>query len=162
GGGVPGGGGTGGGGTGGGGTGGGGTGGGGTGGGGTGGGPSQADVDRLVFSVQPPAEVDEDETFTVSVALVDANGNIVPLSGIFIYLDLFQQGDATPTNTLLRGEHFESTENGVSVFNVRVVDDGRYFRETDRYFLEAQTDDLPMHGPYGPEPYPRSTVFRVD
>ena len=148
--------------TGGGGTGGGGTGGGGTGGGGTGGGPSAEDIDRLVFSVQPPAEVDEDETFTVSVALVDANGNIVPLSGIFIYLDLFQQGDSTPTNTLLKGEHFESTENGVAVFTPRVVDDGRYFRETDRYFLEAQTDDLPMHGPYGPEPYPRSNVFRVD
>jgi hypothetical protein len=144
--------------------------GGGTGGGGTGGdggiggggGPSEADVDRLVFSVQPPGEVDEGETFRVHVALVDASGNIVPLSGIFIYLDLFQAGDATPTNTLLRGEQFENTENGVAVFDLSVVDDGRYFRETDRYFLEAQTDDLPMHGPYGPEPYPRTNVFTVD
>jgi hypothetical protein len=116
----------------------------------------------LVFTVQPPAEVDEDETFTVHVALVDANGNIVPLSGIFIYLDLFQDGDATPTNTLLGGEKFENTENGVAVFDVRVVDDGRYFRESDRYFLEAQTDDLPMHGPHGPEPYPTTNVFVVD
>ncbi len=132
-------------------------GGGGTGGGGTGGGsgPSEADVDRLVFSVQPPAEVQENETFTVHVALVDASGNIVPLTGVFIYLDLYEEGDDAPSNTLLRGEHFENTENGVAVFDVRVDDDGRFF-------LEGQTDDLPTLGPHGPEPYPRTNVFTVD
>jgi hypothetical protein len=137
--------------------GGGGTGGGGTGGGDSGGGsgPSEADVDRLIFSVQPPAAVQENETFTVRVALVDARGNIVPLSGIFVYLALFQEGDDTPTNTLLRGERFENTENGVAVFDVRVDDTGRFL-------LEAKTDDLPTLGPHGPEPYPRTNGFSVE
>jgi hypothetical protein len=99
--------------------------------------------------------VSEGASFTVHVALVDVNGNVVPLSGIFIYLDLFEQGDDTPTNTLLRGEHFENTENGVAVFDVWVDDDGEFF-------LEAQTDDLPTLGPHGPEPYPRTNVFSVD
>ena len=132
-------------------------GGGGTGGGGTGGGsgPSEADVDRLIFSVQPPSDVRENVTFTVHVSLVDASGNIVPLSGIFVYLDLFGEGDATPTNTLLRGEHFENTENGVAVFDVRVD-------ATGRWLIEAKTDDLPTLGPHGPEPYPRTNVFDVD
>jgi Bacterial Ig-like domain (group 1) len=146
---------TGGGGTGGGGTGGGGTGGGGTGGGGTGGGPSASDVDRLVFTVHPPAEVDENETFRVQVALVDAQGNVVPLSGVFIYVGLFREGNEDPSNTLLGGERFENTENGVAVFDIRVEDEGRWR-------LRALTDDLPSLGPHGPEPWLYSGVFVVD
>jgi hypothetical protein len=150
---------TGGGGTGGGGTGGGGTGGGGTGGGGggggTGGGPSESDIDRLVYSVAPPAVVEEGETFTIAVALVDANGAVVPMSGVFIYLDLIREGERGSSNTLFRGEKFENTENGVAVFDIRVEAEGRWR-------LRALSDDLPTLGPHGPEPWLFSDVFVVE
>ena len=147
---------TGGGGTGGGGTGGGGTGGGGTGGGGTGGGgPSASDIDRLVYTVAPPTEVDDYETFTVQVALVDANGNVVPMSGVFVYLDLIREGETGSSRPLLGGEHFENTENGVAVFDILVKEEGLWR-------LRALTDDLPELGPHGPEPWLFSNVFEVD
>jgi Bacterial Ig-like domain (group 1) len=117
-------------------------------------GPSESDVDRLVFRVAPPAEVKDGDTFAVQVALVDKSGHIVPLSGIFVYLDLFKEGDDTPTNTLLRGEHFENTEDGVAVLDIRVEKKGRYR-------LRALTDDLPSLGPFGPEPFLFSDVFKV-
>jgi hypothetical protein len=41
------------------------------------------EVDGLVFLV-PPRDVDKNETFSVEVALVDEDGNVVPLPGIFI------------------------------------------------------------------------------
>jgi hypothetical protein len=103
----------------------------------------------------PPGEVNDGETFTVRVALVDENGNIVPLSGVFVYLDLFEEGDDHPTNSYLHGERFENTENGVAEFDIWVVSDGRYR-------LRALTDDLPSHQPHGPEPYLFSGVFEVD
>ena len=112
------------------------------------------DVDRLVFQV-PPRDVEEDQTFSVEVALVDAAGNVVPLSGIVIYIGLFPQGKDSPANRHLRGGRFESTENGVAAFEVAVEKKGRYR-------LRALTDDLPELGPHGPEPYLFSDVFEVD
>jgi hypothetical protein len=114
----------------------------------------QSRVDRLIFQVQPH-DVRKKETFTVKVALVDVNGDVVPLSGIFIYLDLFEDGKDVPNNRLLRGEHFENTEDGVSSFDVHVDEKGSYR-------LEARTDDLPELGPHGPEPYLFSDLFRVN
>lgn len=111
-------------------------------------------VDRLVFRV-PPRDVEENETFRVEVALVDAAGNLVPLSGIFIYLGLFPEGSATPTNDHLEGERFENTVNGIAVLDLQVSREGRYR-------LRALTDDLPELGPHGPEPYLFSDLFRVD
>jgi adhesin/invasin len=111
------------------------------------------EVDRLVFTVQPH-DVEVNETFRVEVALVNATGEVVPLSGIFIYLDLFREGKDTPTNTHLKGERFENTEDGVAVFDVQVDTDGE-FR------LRALTDDLPELGPHGPEPYLFSIPFDV-
>ena len=110
-------------------------------------------VDRLVFQVEPP-DVEEDQRFTVSVALVDAAGNVVPLSGIFIYLGLFPEGEDQPNNDVLEGERFENTENGVAVFDIYVTKNGR-FR------LKALTDDLPELGEHGPEPYLFSRLFDV-
>jgi hypothetical protein len=112
------------------------------------------EVDRLVFLVQPH-DAKKKETISFRVALVDVDGNVVPLSGVFIYLDLFVEGSEVPNNQLLRGEHFDNTEAGV-------VDFGVFIEEKGRYRLEARTDDLPELGPHGPEPYLFSEVFRVD
>jgi hypothetical protein len=111
-------------------------------------------IDRLGFVTQPH-DAGTQERIRVRVALLDADGEVVPLSGIFIYLDLFPDGSDVPNNQLLRGEHFENTEDGIAEFEIRVEEEGRYR-------LEAQTDDLPELGPHGPEPYPRSELFSVD
>lgn len=110
-------------------------------------------VDRLVYLVQPH-DAKAKETISFRVALVDVNGDVVPLSEVFIYLDLFPEGSEVPNNPLLRGERFENTEAGVADFDVFVEKPGNYR-------LEARTDDLPELGPHGPEPYLFSQVFRV-
>jgi hypothetical protein len=117
--------------------------------------PEPEDVDRLVFVTPPPAAVGEDESFRVAVALVDANGEVVPLSGIFIYLGLFEEGEDAPSNDLLTGERFENTQDGIATFDLAVEREGRYR-------LRALTDDLPELGPHGPEPYLFSEVFEVE
>jgi len=112
-----------------------------------------SEVDRLVFLSQP-TEVKKGQTFTVTVALVDNGGNVVPLSGIFVYLDLFPDGSEVPDNQRLRGEHFENTENGVAVFDIRIEEKGTYR-------IRALTDDLPELGPHGPEPFLFSSPIKV-
>jgi hypothetical protein len=112
------------------------------------------EVDRLIFRV-PPRDVEENETFSVEVALVDAGGAVVPLSGIVVYIGLFPDRKDTPTNRYLRGERFEGTEDGIAVFDVAVEKKGRYR-------LRALTDDLPELGPHGPEPYLFSNPFEVE
>jgi adhesin/invasin len=119
---------------------------------GTGGG---AAVDRLIFLSEPPSEVRKNQTFTVRVALVDAGGNVVPLSGIFIYLGLFRDGADTPSNDDLGGERFANTADGIAVLNLSVQREGSYR-------LRALTDDLPELGPHGPEPYLFSRLFEVE
>lgn len=115
--------------------------------------PQASRVNRLIFRVQPH-DVRKKETFTVEVALVDADGKVVPLSGVFIYLDLFPEGKDVPNNQLLHGEQLENTEEGIAALDVRVDEKGRYR-------LRALTDDLPELGPHGPEPYLFSDPFRV-
>jgi hypothetical protein len=115
---------------------------------------SAGEVDRLVFLV-PPEDVEENETFSVEVALVDEDGSVVPLSEIFIYLGLFPEGSEAPANDFLQGERFENTEDGIAVFELAVERKGRYR-------LRALTDDLPELGPYGPEPILFSELFEVE
>jgi len=98
--------------------------------------------------------VKKGQTFSVTVALVDNSGNVVPLSGIFIYLDLFPDGSDVPDNQVLRGEHFENTDNGVAVFDIRIERKGTYR-------IRALTDDLPELGVHGPEPYLFSSKIEV-
>lgn len=113
-----------------------------------------AEVHHLVFLV-PPEDVEEGERFSVAVALVDVNGNVVPLSGIQIYVGLFPEGSPFPTNRWVEGERFRDTENGVAVFDLRITREGRWR-------MRALTDELPELGPHGPEPYLFSDVFEVD
>jgi hypothetical protein len=115
---------------------------------------AQTDVDHLVYLVQPPEEVQKNESFSVQVALVDAGGDVVPLSGIVIYLGLFQDGKDEPTNEHLQGERFVGTVDGVSTFNLQID-------KKEKYRLRALTDDLPELGPHGPEPFLFSDLFEV-
>jgi hypothetical protein len=113
------------------------------------------EVDRLIYVV-PPEDVEVGERFSVEVALVDASGDVVPLSEILIYVGLFEDGKDTPNNLRLLGNRFRETVDGIAVF------DGLSITEEGRYRLRALTDDLPELGPHGPEPFLFSDLFRVD
>jgi hypothetical protein len=119
-------------------------------------GTSGSGVDRLVYLVEPPNAVEERERFRVEVALVDENGDVVPLSGVVIYLGLFRDGQDVPNNAPLLGDRFRETEDGVAVFDDLGVTVEGTFR------LRALTDDLPEHQPHGPEPALFSDQFVVD
>jgi hypothetical protein len=110
-------------------------------------------VRHWVFLVQP-RDVEEDETFTVELQLVDSEGNLVPLSGKEIYLGLFPEAKKGPSNKLMEGDRFRDTVNGVARFTLRVTREGRYR-------LRALSDDFPELGPHGPEPYLFSNWFTV-
>lgn len=112
-------------------------------------------VARMVFLVEPD-DLRVRERFRVEVALVDDDGDLVPLSGVLIYLGLFRNGNDTPSNRLLQGDRFSETSNGVAVF------DDLGITEEGRYRLRALTDDLPGLGLDGPEPPLFSDQFEVD
>jgi Big-like domain-containing protein len=117
-------------------------------------GTPSAGVDHLVFRV-PPHDVRKNQLLTIEVAMVDAAGNVVPMSGIVIYVGLFPEGSEVPTNKRIRGDRFRPTENGIAVFHLQIEKKGRYrFR--------ALTDDLPAYGQGGPQPYLFSELFSVD
>ena len=115
---------------------------------------AQAPVDHFVFRLQPHT-VDVREPFRVEVALVDVVGNVVDLSGILLYVGLFEEGSDTPVNTRLLGNRFRDTQNGVAVFDDLAV------TKKGRYRLRALSDQLPELGPHGPEPFLFSLPFDV-
>ena len=96
--------------------------------------------DRLEFRVQP-SDTEEDETISpaVEVAIVDADGNLVPLSGIEIELELLgERGDVSKE---LEGDRTRATENGIAVFPDLEVD-----RDDDDYRLRAFAPGRPDLG----------------
>jgi len=111
-------------------------------------------VDHLVFRLQPPHDVAVGEQMRLEVALADANDNVVPLTGILLYLGLFPDGSDVPANKRLIGNRFVATDSGVAVFDLGVDTPGRYV-------FRALTDQLPELGPHGPEPYLFSVPFSV-
>jgi len=116
-------------------------------------GTTSGGVDHFVFRVQPK-DVKVNEWFNMEVAMVDQDGNLVPLSGIEIYAGLFLEGSSVAYNVRLLGDRFRDTENGVAVFTLAITEKGRYrFR--------ALSDELPALGPHGPEPYLFSEWFKV-
>jgi hypothetical protein len=118
---------------------------------GTAGGPG---VDHFVFRI-PPGNVKKGERFTVEVAMVDAGGTVVPLSGITIALGLFKQGHDEPNNKDLDGNRAVTTQDGVATFPDLAI------RKEGSYRLRAVTEDLPQLGPLGPEPPLFSEAFVV-
>jgi hypothetical protein len=102
---------------------------------------SSSAVDHFVFQIQPPRRLEKDKEFTMQVALADAAGNVVPLNGVVIYVDLFRQGREHPSNTRVLGDRFRETQNGAAVFDLRVTEDENAYR------FRALSDDLPQLGP---------------
>jgi hypothetical protein len=102
---------------------------------------SSSAVDHFVFQIQPPQHRDKDEPFSMQVALADAAGNVVPLNGIVIYVELFRKGEDHPSNTRVVGDRFRETQNGAAVFDLRVTEND------DGYRFRALSDDLPRLGP---------------
>jgi hypothetical protein len=113
-----------------------------------------AGVDHFVFRLQPH-DVEPGETFRVEVAMVDEVGNVVDLSGILIYIALFEEGEDSPENERLSGDRFRDTDHGVAVF------DGLSVTRPGRYRIRALSDQLPELGPHGPEPFLFSLPFDV-
>jgi hypothetical protein len=99
-----------------------------------------AGADHLIFLVQP-SDVDEDEEISpaVEVAIVDLLGDVVPLSGVEIEIELLREdGDDSHE---LKGERKRSTEDGIAVFpDLRVDKDEETFR------LRASAPDMPELG----------------
>jgi hypothetical protein len=112
-------------------------------------------VDHFVFRLQPH-DVHRGERFRVEVALAAADGSLVPLSGILMYLGLFPEGSDAPDNNRLSGNRFRDTENGVAVFDDLAV------TKKGRYRFRVLSDQLPELGPHGPEPYVFSVPFEVN
>jgi hypothetical protein len=85
-------------------------------------------ADRLVFLVQP-TDSQEDEILSpaVAVAIVDDDGDVVPLSGVEIRLELIrEQGEGSNE---LEGDTTQITDDGVAVFpDLRVDRDDRDYR----------------------------------
>jgi hypothetical protein len=125
--------------------------------------PPTAEPHHFIF-LQPPRDVEENEEFTVRVAIVDAGGDIVPLSGIETYIGLFRVGQEDPSNTRLLGDRFRDTQNGVAEFRFRITNGnfGTVTGESEHYRLRALSDELPQLGPHGPEPFLYSDVFEVE
>jgi adhesin/invasin len=114
--------------------------------------PTAGRPDHFVFRV-PPHDVGVNQWFTMEVAILDASGNVVPLDGTQIYVGLWREGSDTPNNTLLAGDRFIDTRNGVATFNL-------YIKEAGHYRFSARSDYLPKElGPYGPELF--SNEFEV-
>jgi hypothetical protein len=101
--------------------------------------PPQPAAARLVFMVQP-MDTDEDEIISppVSVAVVDGEGNVVPLSGIEVRVELVRDGKDSHE---LEGSTTRLTENGVAVFPDLRVD-----RHEHDYLLRATSPDHPELG----------------
>jgi adhesin/invasin len=94
-------------------------------------------ADRLVFLVQP-ADTEEDRTIspTVAVAVVDGEGDLVPLSGVEIRLELIDE-DGDSSNDL-EGDTTQITDGGVAVFPDLRVD-----RDEQDYRLRATAPERP-------------------
>jgi len=111
-------------------------------------------VDRFVFRSQPH-DLREGERTVIEVAMVDAGGTVVPLTGIVVYLGVFRDGRDGPMNGHLLGDRFQASKDGVVVFDLGLDKAGRYrFR--------VLSDELPGYPPRSPKPYAFSEWFEVD
>jgi hypothetical protein len=97
-------------------------------------------ADRLVFLVQPSdAEEDEPISPPVAVAIVDDEGDVVPLSGVEIRLELIR--DSGESSDDLEGETSAVTDDGVAVFPDLKVD-----HKEKHYRLRAAAPERPELG----------------
>jgi hypothetical protein len=97
-------------------------------------------VQRLAFLVEP-TDTPENEVITpaVTVAVVDGSGDLVPLSGIEILMELIREQDNDSNE--LEGTTSRLTEAGVAVFSDLQVD-----RDDQGYRLRASAPGRPDLG----------------
>jgi hypothetical protein len=96
---------------------------------------------RLVF-LEQPTDTEEDEIMSpVSVAIVDGEGDVVPLSGIEIRLELIREKGEGEGSDDLEGVSARVTEDGVAVFPDLRVDHGE-----EHYRLRATAPGRPDLG----------------
>lgn len=97
-------------------------------------------ADRLVFLVQP-VDTEEEEIISpaVVVAIVDGEGDVVPLSDVEIELELI--GEKGEDSKELEGDTAEATDEGIAVFPELRVD-----RDDEDYRLRATAPDRPDLG----------------
>jgi hypothetical protein len=85
-------------------------------------------ADRLTFLVQP-LDTREDEIISppVAVAIVNGDGDVVPVSGVEIRLELIREKDQSSNE--LEGNTTQVTDNGVALFpDLRVDRDDKHYR----------------------------------
>ncbi len=99
-----------------------------------------AQPDHLVFRV-PPSNTGEDEVISpaVEVAIVDQQGDVVPLSGVEIVIELLREDGHISQD--LSGDRTQNTEDGIAVFLDVVVD-----RSDQNYRLRASAPGMPELG----------------
>ncbi len=98
----------------------------------------EPEPDRLAFAVEPSG-VEEDVVISppVSVAVLDAAGDVVPVSGVEIELELLRDGKPHQ----IEGDLTQSTVDGIAVFP-----DLRIDHEHDGYRLRATAPGRPELG----------------
>jgi hypothetical protein len=104
-------------------------------------------ADHLVFLVQP-SDVEEDAEISpaVEVAVVDQQGDVLPLSGVEIEIELIREnGDDSHE---LEGDLGRGTEDGVAVFPDLVVD-----KHDENYRLRALAPEMPELGAVESSPF---------
>jgi hypothetical protein len=104
-------------------------------------------ADRLRFLVQP-TDTPEDETISpaVEVAVVDQQGDVVPVSGVEIEIKLIKSDGHDSKE--LKGERKRDTQDGVAVFPDLVVN-----RDDSDYRLRASAPGRPELGTVDSEPF---------
>jgi hypothetical protein len=100
-----------------------------------------------VFRV-PPSDTREDEEISpaVEVAIVDQQGDVVPLSGVEIEIELIKEDGHDSQE--LSGDRTQSTEDGIAVFPGLVVN-----RDDANYRLRASAPGLPELGAVESSPF---------
>jgi hypothetical protein len=100
----------------------------------------EPETQRLAFLVQP-TDTEEDEVISppVAVAVVNDDGDVVPVSGVEIRLELIRE--QSHGSNELEGTTTRLTENGVAFFPDLRVD-----REEDGYRLHATAPERPELG----------------
>jgi hypothetical protein len=104
-------------------------------------------ADHLVFLVQP-SDVEEDAEISpaVEVAVVDQQGDVLPLSDVEIEIELIREnGDDSHE---LEGDLVRGTEDGVAVFPDLLVD-----KHDENYRLRASAPEMPELGAVESSPF---------
>ena len=107
----------------------------------------EPEAHHLEFVVQP-SDAEEDEVISppVAVGVVDAGGEVVPVSGVEIELELIKEDGKASKE--LEGERTRSTVDGVAVFPDLEVE-----KEEDGYRLRATARGRPELGSVDSDPF---------